>query len=193
MQYPPQMPTSIAATLEHLALELKADPFHLAAAIDFETAGTWSPEICNVAMPEQPEGGKARQYARQYSRLTELERKYIVAMGLIQLTRVGLNEIHRRTGKRFTFDMLANLSQVAQLTGPVRTYLMPFAGRLNDPTDCYMAIFCPVAVGKPLEYVLPYQGRSYELNKALDRNEDGSITKLEAGRPIVRRLEEWSR
>lgn len=190
MSYPERMPRHLIAPLETLAEELQTPPLPLAAVLDFESARTWSAGICNVAMPK---GEDPRQFSGEYAILTDRERRYIVALGLCQLTAIGIREILRRTGKRYTFHDLALMSSKEQLEGPVREYLLPYKGRMKDPLDVYMAVFCPEAIGKPLNWILPYKGRSYSLNRGLDKNRDGNITKAEAGRFILKRLEEWER
>lgn len=62
----------------------------------------------------------------------------------------------------------------------VCAYLQPYTGRIQTCEDVYMAVFCPVAVGRPLDFVLPYKNKAYLQNKGLDLNADGVITKIEA-------------
>ena len=65
-----------------------------------------------------------------------------------------------------------------------------FFGRLRTLSDVYMAVLLPVAVGKAESFVLFSRGsRAYELNKALDRNEDGNVTKNEAAFHVQRSLD----
>jgi hypothetical protein len=97
------------------------------------------------------------------------------ATGLIQFmpkTAIGLGT---------TTANLATLSAEQQLDY-VEKYFQPFKGKLNSLADLYMAILWPLAVGKPLEYVL-WDERSkpttYRQNSGLDTNRDGMITKAE--------------
>ncbi len=80
-----------------------------------------------------------------------------------------------------TTTNLAALSAEQQLDY-VERYFQPFKGKLNSLADLYMAILWPLAVGKPLEYVL-WDERSkpttYRQNSGLDTNRDGMITKAE--------------
>ena len=63
----------------------------------------------------------------------------------------------------------------------VEKYFKPYTDQLHTVDDVYMVIFCPKAVGKPESFVLYNEGRSYTDNKGLDINNDGVITKYEAG------------
>lgn len=80
-----------------------------------------------------------------------------------------------------TTDALAALTAEQQLDF-VERYFQPFKGKLGTLADLYMAILWPLAVGKPLEYVL-WDQRSkpttYRQNAGLDANQDGMITKAE--------------
>lgn len=80
-----------------------------------------------------------------------------------------------------TTDALAALTAEQQLDY-VERYFQPFKGKLGSLADLYMAILWPLAVGKPLEYVL-WDQRSkpttYRQNSGLDTNRDGMITKAE--------------
>lgn len=59
-------------------------------------------------------------------------------------------------------------------------YLRPYAGRIRNLSDMYMAVLWPKAVGQPEEYVLFEKGTlAYKQNQGLDSNKDGSITKAE--------------
>jgi hypothetical protein len=97
------------------------------------------------------------------------------ATGLIQFmpkTAIGLGT---------TTANLAAMSAEQQLDY-VERYFQPFKGKLTSLADLYMAILWPLAVGKPLEYVL-WDERSkpttYRQNSGLDANRDGMITKAE--------------
>ena len=109
------------------------------------------------------------------------------AVGLIQFmpaTAVSLGT---------TTAALAGMSAVAQLDF-VEQYLRPFAGRMTDVASTYMAVLFPVAVSKPASFVLfARPGRAYDLNRGLDSDGDGKITKAEAAGKVVRLLEEGMR
>ena len=70
----------------------------------------------------------------------------------------------------------------------VEKYFKPYTGQLHTVDDVYMVIFCPKAVGKPESFVLYNEGRSYTDNKGLDINNDGVITKYEAGLRVREKL-----
>jgi len=99
------------------------------------------------------------------------------ATGLIQFmgaTAIGLGT---------TVDKLALMTAEQQLDIYVRNYFKPFAGRIKNLEDMYMAIIWPVAVGKPNDYemwTLATMPRQYNANSALDKNGDHVVTKYEA-------------
>lgn len=84
-----------------------------------------------------------------------------------------------------TTDKLAAMTAERQLDF-VETYFQPYKGKLNNIEDCYMAVLWPKAVGKPNHYVLFSAGSSsYKLNKGLDRDGDGKVTKAEAASKVA--------
>lgn len=97
------------------------------------------------------------------------------ATGLIQFmpsTAVGLGT---------TTSKLAVMSAEDQLNY-VYKYFRPYAGRLNNLGDVYMAILWPKAVGKPDSYVLWDKGKmptTFRQNSGLDTNKDGRVTRAE--------------
>lgn len=73
----------------------------------------------------------------------------------------------------------------------VYKYFRPFAGRLNNLGDIYMAILWPKAVGKPDSYVLWDAGQSpvtFRQNAGLDINKDKKITRAECLTKIKQKL-----
>ena len=134
---------------------LEMDPNHIMAAIAFESAGTFSPAIKNAA-------GSG-------------------ATGLIQFmprTAQGLGT---------TTDDLAKMSAVEQLDY-VEKYFKPHKGKCKSVSDVYMAILWPAAVGKEDEFVLFdkfNRPETYVMNKGLDSNRDGKITKREAATKVL--------
>lgn len=97
------------------------------------------------------------------------------ATGLIQFmpsTAVGLGT---------TTAKLAAMSAEDQLNF-VYKYFRPYAGRLNNLGDIYMAILWPNGVGKSDDYVLwnkATKPTTYRQNAGLDGNKDGTITRGE--------------
>jgi hypothetical protein len=67
----------------------------------------------------------------------------------------------------------------------VSAYFKPWAGRLKNLGDLYMAILWPGAIGKPDDFVLfdradPAHPIRYVQNAGLDFNHDGKVTRGEA-------------
>lgn len=96
------------------------------------------------------------------------------ATGLIQFmpnTAMGLGT---------TIENLELLSPESQLDY-VEMYFLPYAKRIKTLPDMYMAILLPKYIGALDSAVLfTGTGASYRQNSGLDRNKDGSVTKLEA-------------
>lgn len=63
----------------------------------------------------------------------------------------------------------------------VNRYFSPYAGRLANLGDVYMAILWPKAIGKPDDYVLfAAPSVAYQQHKGLDLNKDDKVTRHEA-------------
>lgn len=80
-----------------------------------------------------------------------------------------------------TTQKLAAMTAEDQLNF-VYKYFRPYAGRLNNLGDIYMAILWPKAVGKPDSYVLWDKGAqpvTFRQNAGLDVNKDGKVTRAE--------------
>ena len=107
------------------------------------------------------------------------------ATGLIQFMPATAKSLGTST------EDLARLSAVEQLDF-VKKYFWPYRGRLKTIDDVYMAILWPRAIGKAADYVLfsREDGRSYELNAALDADRDGNVTKAEAAARVREKLEQ---
>lgn len=106
------------------------------------------------------------------------------ATGLIQFMEATARAMHTTTAK------LAKMTDVEQLEYVAR-YFEPYAGRLATLSDVYMAILWPKAVGKDESYVLwTKEGspKTYAVNKGLDINKDGVITKAEAASKVQDKL-----
>ena len=133
-------------------------PNDLMAVINFETGGTFDPSIRN------PQKGST-------------------ATGLIQF----IGSTARGLGT--TVDELAQMSRAEQMLY-VDKYLEQFGDRAKGASleDLYMLILNPVSAGKPADTPLFTRGtQRYEMNKSLDVNEDGVITKAEATERVRRR------
>ena len=90
-----------------------------------------------------------------------------------------------------TIDNLKAMSQLQQLDMVVAYFQMfNFFGKLHTLSDVYMAVLYPAAVGRPEAHVLFAQGsEAYRLNRGLDLNGDGAVTKHEASSHVQRSLE----
>lgn len=110
-------------------------------------------------------------------------------------TATGLIQFLESTARRLntTTQKLARMTGVEQLDY-VAEYFSPYAGRINNLGDCYMAVLWPAAMGRLDSYVMwerdsgPYQ-KEYQVNKHLDINGDGKITRGEACSVVVQSLE----
>lgn len=105
---------------------------------------------------------------------------------------VGLIQFMRRTARDLgtSSEALARMTAVQQLAY-VRLYFKPWRGKLRTLSDGYMVILWPKAVGKPESYVLWKNGApAYAVNKGLDIDKDGAVTKAEAASKIYQWLAE---
>lgn len=94
----------------------------------------------------------------------------------------GLIQFIERTAQYIgtSTSALKKMSAVEQLDY-VQRYLAPYSPRIRSLEDMYLSILWPAAVGKPLDLVLWRKGDPvYKVNKGLDTNNNGSITKREA-------------
>lgn len=97
------------------------------------------------------------------------------AVGLIQFmpkTAIGLGT---------TVEALAKLTAVQQLDY-VYKYFEPYAGRLKNLGDLYMAILWPAGIGKSDDWVLwdkASRPTTFRQNAGLDVNKDDAITRAE--------------
>lgn len=67
----------------------------------------------------------------------------------------------------------------------VERYFLPYVGKLGTVDDLYLAILWPKAVGRPEGYVLFAEpSAAYRMNRALDRDRDGKVTKAEAASAV---------
>ncbi len=98
------------------------------------------------------------------------------ATGLIQFMAGTARGLGTTTAKLATMDAVAQLHYVER-------YLAPFAGRVRDLDDLYMAILWPAAVGQPGTTILWRGGTpAFAANRGLDLDRNGRITKREAAR-----------
>lgn len=89
-----------------------------------------------------------------------------------------------------TVNKLAAMSAEDQLNY-VYKYFRPYAGRLHNLGDIYMAILWPKAVGKPDTYVLwdkRTMPTTFRQNAGLDSNKNGQVTRGECLTKIKEKL-----
>lgn len=83
-----------------------------------------------------------------------------------------------------TTTALVRMSAVQQLDY-VEKYFKPYARSIRSLDDMYMAILWPKGIAQPLEYILWKTGtRAYAVNRGLDSNRDGKVTKSEAAAKV---------
>lgn len=97
------------------------------------------------------------------------------ATGLIQFMPSTARALGTTTAK------LAQMTPEDQIRY-VYEYFRPYAGRLHNLGDVYMAILWPKGVGKPDHYVLFSRSKTpttFRQNAGLDGNHDGAVTRAE--------------
>lgn len=107
------------------------------------------------------------------------------AVGLIQFMPTTAAGLGTSTGA------LAAMTPEQQLEY-VHAYFKPYAGRLNNLGDVYMAILWPAGIGKPDDWVLwdrASRPTTYRQNAGLDVNADGTITRGECVAKVAAKLE----
>jgi len=146
--------------LAKMAARLLTNPDYIAAAMAVETGRTFS---------------------------TSAENPLSHAIGLIQFmpnpggSASKLTGLPSGIGSGSGFEFLKSLSQVDQLAY-VEKYFKPFAGKMQNPNDAYLAVFYPSAMGKPADYVIASEGsKVYEQNKGFDTAKKGYITAGDVG------------
>ena len=108
---------------------------------------------------------------------------------------VGLIQFMPSTAVRLGTSVvaLASMTAVEQLHY-VELYFMPYARRLNNLGDVYMAILWPAAIGKLDDHVLfedsPTARQRYLQNIGLDANQDRKVTRGEASARVAALLVE---
>ena len=108
---------------------------------------------------------------------------------------VGLIQFMPNTAESLgtTTFLLENMGEVAQLDY-VKKYYTPYKSKITNFIDLYFATFFPIAIGKPLTYVLGTTNIPPSLiaasNPVFDINTDGKITKLEVENVIIKKIPE---
>jgi hypothetical protein len=81
-------------------------------------------------------------------------------------------------------DKVAGMDEVEQLD-LVEKYLRPYASKIKNIDDLYMAVLYPKAIDKDAGFPLFKEGTTaYRQNKGLDKDKDGVITKAEAASKV---------
>jgi hypothetical protein len=89
-----------------------------------------------------------------------------------------------------TLDKLKAMTDIEQLDY-VAAYFKPYKNKMSTVSDVYMAILWPAAIGKPEAKVLfAAPSKTYEQNKGLDFDKDGTVTKAEAAAKVFKKLAE---
>lgn len=110
-------------------------------------------------------------------------------------TATGLIQFMAATARQLgtTTTRLAAMTAVQQLAY-VEAYLRPYARRIHSLEDMYMSILWPRGIGQTLNWVLWYSGtQTYAVNRGLDRNRDGKVTKQEAAQKVRALLDKGRR
>jgi hypothetical protein len=85
-------------------------------------------------------------------------------------------------------EALAQMTRAEQMEY-VQRYLQPYADRIQNFGDLYMAIHWPRGVGQDDDYVMYRQGsEAYTANRGLDSNGDGTVTRGETLAVVERRV-----
>ena len=148
--------TEFLSEVERLSAKYEIPTSVLMAVMDFETGGSFSPSQKNAA-------GSS-------------------GTGLIQFMATTAKSLGT------SVEELSNLSRGEQMKY-VEKYFDQYADRISGGSarDVYMAVLFPKAIGKADDYVLFSSGtKAYNQNKGLDSNGDGTVTKLEAARSVVK-------
>ena len=180
----------VMPALQPVARRLGRPLHELLGCVALETGGRFSTSICNAVVPVD---GKMVQRAVEWRDLPAGSR--VVAVGLIQWTRVALAEHLRLTGEALSFGTVAQMTpgEQAEL---MTEYFEPHRARIGRLEDLYLAILYPEAIGKPDGHrVFVSPSKAYELNRGLDRDRDGDVEVGEICRVVrqwhQRVLERW--
>lgn len=124
------------------------------------------------------------------------KKNQIGCTGLIQFCpdRKGVN-YKTINGKRYYLSDLAKMTAVQQLD-VVYEYFKSYTNKLKSYTDTYFAVFFPLAIGKPDDFILQGGGLSpldiYEDNPGFRIQKDGKIRVWEVKQVMLKKLpSEW--
>jgi hypothetical protein len=135
------------------------DPTNVAAVIEFETGGSWSPS---------QHGPKAFSDSPGY------------AVGLIQFAPKTAQQLGTSS------SALEAMSFEQQLPYIVRYFKRNGPAKLRRPVDYYASVFWPAAIGTDDGYVIAKEGsKVYDANNGLDRDKNGEITTADLARVMT--------
>lgn len=140
--------------------QIKLNPDFLMSCSAFETGGTFSPSIKNPVSSAtgliQFMDGTVQSMLQHYPQLAAM------------------------APNRKAHD-LASLTAVQQLSW-VYYYFKGFGNDLSSWSleDTYMAILLPNMIGKPLDSPMNWNASAYRVNRGLDLDRNGTVTKREA-------------
>lgn len=90
-----------------------------------------------------------------------------------------------------SIEALKAMTNVQQLFY-VQKYLEPYRGKINSYQDLYFAVFFPVAIGKPDNWILQTSSLSAskiaQQNAAYDLDRDGILTVAEVRQAILKKV-----
>ena len=171
----PQRKASVQRMVHQLGrqgFQVRADD--IANFMALETGGTFDPAICSKHATNP-------------------------AVGLAQFTNIAIKDLNQRrpvndqlTKKRLKAMSFDEQSQVVTDYLSTAFARKKMQGKIVTAADMYAAIFCPRAIGLPMDgtvYDRSTEANYYNRNRSLDANRDGRISKRE----MVKRLLEWSR
>jgi hypothetical protein len=156
------------AKVREISDKLKIDPNWLMAIMYFESARSFSPS----------------------------EKNQIGCVGLIQFCPDAKGLKYKTIGgKRYTLDQIIKMTAVEQLD-LVYEYLKQYTGKINSYIDTYFAIFFPLAIGKPDDWVIQGGGltaqKIYDQNPAFRKVKDGKLRVWEVKSVMLSKLpKEW--
>lgn len=102
---------------------------------------------------------------------------------------VGLIQFMPTTAQYLGTDSIELMGMTAvQQLDYVERYFKPYALRIRNLADMYMAILMPKYVGAPDDTVIFRAGVQYRQNAGLDADKDGAITKAEAAGKVREKL-----
>jgi hypothetical protein len=139
-------------------------------------------QVCN-ALGIHPNWLMGVMYFETGGTLSPAKTNGIGSVGLIQFTRDRAGVDYKTiAGERYYLSDIKQMSFVDQMD-LVYLYLKPYANKIKAFIDLYLVVFFPVAIGKPLDYVLQTSGLSAskiaEQNPIFDPNRDKQIKKRE--------------